>query len=723
VIAHRAGALVLVAAFALAAAAADVPSLEQRSRSFYDLLERGDRERASSVWPDLERDLAAASQELQARLEHLRDEVITTDGDLQDLYRSPRWREPEVQSFVVAYHLAWVRYQAAQLVNDAAQKKGLLSKAVDGFSQFAEMEEVPDVYAESLYGRGLAYMDLGNWAKARDDLKSAASKSRTAAKAKVALAELERRETGKPEPPPQDTDAVLLGKLSDGLPNAAEKPGADKEITELARGLAARGGDWPARVQGVIAQKLGDGTPAGVRSSYGLFLLGQLAVDRGRCADVPALAAAGAGVKDAGRARWRPELLFLAGGCLLNAKKQADAAPVLGELVRDFPDSPHAAEAAYLRVRALDVARAADPSRGGAAGDAARTAAAEHDAAFEEALITYLTRYPKADGVTEARYLLGDLYRSRGDCAKASAELDKVSAGPFAPRARFGVLECRVGTLSDKTSAAERAALAKDLREFVAATPAKGDDAPMVARAALMGALVAAGTTPPDREATIALLSGFEQKYPGARDLFPRVVEARLQARIALGQLADAGRDLDAYLAAPADPERRSTLARLGRALADRARQGAAADRQQAVSLARKVYGALVREGGDERDSIQLADLMLAAGDAAAARRQYDDVLAKDDGSAEALRGAARAAAAAGDTAGALGYWRRVVEGSTPGGTAWYEARIEQVTLLAGDGRRDDACQLLRSSRGRSTTAGGDALAARLRSMEPDVCR
>jgi tetratricopeptide (TPR) repeat protein len=711
VIFRRAGAVLLVAMLALPAGAADAPSLEQRSRSFYDLLERGDRERATAVWPDLERDLAAESEQLRARLDRLRDEVIRADGDLQELYRSPRWREPEVQSYVVAYHLAWVRYQAAQLVSDAAQKKSLLSKAVDGFSQFAEMEEVPDVYAESLYGRGLAYMDLGNFAKARDDLKAAASKSRTAAKAKVALAELERRESGKPEPPPQDTDAMLLGKLSDGLPNAAEKPGADKEITELARGLAARGGDWPARVQGVITQKLGDGTPAGVRSSYGLFLLGQLAVDRGRCADVPALATAGAAVKDSGRARWRPELLFLAGGCLLNAKKQAEAAPVLGELVRDFPDSPRAPEAAYLRFRALDVARAAEP-HGGAAG-----------AAFEEALTTYLTRYPKADGVAEARYLLGDLYRSEGDCAKASTELAKVPAGAYASRARFGVLECRAGTLSDKTSPEDRAALAKDLRAFVAATPAKGDDAPMVARAALMGAFVAASTTPPDRETTVALLSGFEQKYPAARDLFPRVVELRLQARVVLGQLDDAGHDLDTYLATPADPDRRKTLARLGRELADRARQGDPAARQQAVALAQKVYAVLARDGGDERDSIQLADLMLAAGDPAGARKQYDQVLAKNDGSAEALRGAARAAAAAGDTAGALGYWRRVVEGSAPGGTAWYEARIEQVTLLAGDGRRDDACQLLRSSHGRSTTAGGDALAARLRAMEPEVCR
>jgi hypothetical protein len=64
-----------------------------------------------------------------------------------------------------------------------------------------------------------------------------------------------------------------------------------------------------------------------------------------------------------------------------------------------------------------------------------------------------------------------------------------------------------------------------------------------------------------------------------------------------------------------------------------------------------------------------------------------------------------------------------VVESSVPGGTAWYEARIEQVTLLKDSGRKTDACSVLRSSRGQSKTAGGDALSKRLAAMEPEVCR
>ena len=707
-IGRLAGVLGLVLLLATAATAADVPSLEQRARAFYALLEKGQRERATTEWEQLERDLVAADEQIRANEDRLQKDLEGGEGEPTQAVQDPRLRQLQIESLIVNYHLAWVRYQGAQLVDDAGRKRNLLENAVDGFSKFTSMKEVPEVYAESLYGRGLSYMDMGDWANARQDLRTAAGLSRTVEKAKAALAEVDRKESGKPEPPPQDPDQVLQDKLAAGLPKAAVDPAAEKDVTTLARGLAARGGEWPAKVQKLVTEKLGDGTPAGTRSSYGLFLLGQLAIDQNRCADVAPLASAGTGVKDAGRARWRPELLFLQGGCSLNAGKATEAAAAFDELVRDFPDAPRAPEAAYLRLRALDVARGTDPAR---------------TAAFEEALAGYIQRYPKGENVAEARWLLGDLYRSRGDCAKADAELGKVPAGPYASRARFAALECRAATLGPKTTPAERAALVKDLRAFVESTPSKGDDGTRMARAALMGALVAVGATPPDRQAIVALLSGFEEKYPGAKDLVPRVVETRLEARVALGQLAEAERDLDSYLATTPEADRKKLLSKLGSELATRAARNDDPDRDRARAMARKIYAALVRAGGDDRDRVQLADLELGGGDAAAARKIYEEVIARDATSAEALRGAARAAAATGDVDAALGYWRQVIEDSEPGGTSWYEARIAQVTLLSGDGRKGDACNLLRSSRGRSATAGGDVLAKRLGAMEPEVCK
>lgn len=697
-------------AYAAPARAADVAALEQRSRGFYGLLEKGQRDQAAAQWPQLERDLVAAGEQIRAERDRLQADLEGDDEEGPGAGRDPRLRQYDVNLLILDYHLAWVRYQAADLVEEAGKKGALLDNAVEGFSKFVEMKGVPEVYAESLYGRGLAYMELRNWKNAREDFRAAAKLPKTKQRAEAALAEVDRRETGKPLAPvePVDPDKALLDKLTSGLPKAGADPATEKDITALARGLAARGGEWPGKVQGLVTKTLGDGTVAGTRSSYGLYLLGQLALDRNACGDLAPLVAAGAGVKDAGRAQWRSELLFFQGGCLLNAGKAVDAAAVFAELVRDFPEAPRASEAAYLRVRALDVARAKDPA---------------HGAAFEEALVTYVTRYPKADGAAEAQWMLGDLYRTRGDCEKAAMALGKVPAGPYAARARLAALECRTKALSSKTTAAERAALVKDLRTFVETTPAKGADEALVARAALMGALVAVGTTPPDRETIIALLTDFEKKYPGSKDLSPTALQTRLEARVAQGQLAAAEPDLEAWLAAKPDGDRTKTLSRLGRDLAGQATRTEGAERDRSRAMARKVFDVLVREGGSAADRIQLADLQLSAGDAPAARKLYDELLAQDAKSGEALRGAARAAAAMGETDAALGYWRRVVDGSEPGGTAWYEARIEQVTLLKNSGRKSDACSVLRSSRGQSKTAGGDALSKRLAAMEPEVCR
>ena len=704
---------VVALAAALAAAAparaqeggerATLAQLEQRSRAFYALLEHGERERAAATWPGLEADLARFRDGLQGRLDRMRDEVIERDGDLEELFRSPRFREPEVMSLVAAYHLAWVRYHGALLTGDAAKKKALLQKAVEGFSQFLLVNEVPEIYADSLYGRGLAFLELGDTAKAIEDLSAAADTPQVGAKARAALEEARRRASGRKGSAEEDPEA-LLARLGDLLPRTTAGDAAvEKDTTALARGLAARGGPWPARVSSLVAEKLGGGAPAGVHSTYGLFLLAQLAVDRGRCGDVPPLADASEGVHDGARARLRPEILYLDAGCRLNTGQAREAAERFATLLREFPVSGHARDAAYYRFRALDVARASDASL---------------TPAYEQALDAYLSAYPRAEGAAEARYLLAELHRARGDCQRAGAEYGQVGAGPFAARARLGDLECRVLTLGKGNEG--RKEVLSALRTFVHDASDKG----LGARAALLGAAVAAGATPPDQGAVVELLDGFEQRYPDAKDLHPRALELRLAARVATGRLEEASRDLDAFLALRAGAaERRGTLARVGRELATRAERAAPEEQAPALALARKVYTVLARESGDAGSRIVLADLDLRAGDAAAARALYEEVLKTDGASAEALRGAARAAAAQGDRAHALAYWRSVLDASPPGGTAWYEARVAQVTLLAEDGQKAEACELLRAARGRATSAGGDQLEARLREMEPRVCR
>jgi len=694
-------------------AAEDVEALERRARAFYEMLERGSRDRAVGLASELERDLAAAYARRAAELDRMREAVTDNDDDLEALYATPRWRETEIASLVLAYHLAWVRYQLAQLSGEGPRRKQLLEEAIDGFSQFTGAPDVPEIYAESLYGRGLAYLDLGRYRDALADLEQAAALPSTSSRAKAAIEEARRRQAGgtRPPPPPpaEDDPEVLAAKLGDLLQRVgAGDAAAEQPATELARGLAARGGPWPDRIARLVGERLGEGTPTSVRSSYGLWLLGQLAIDRGRCAEVEPLARAGAVVQDKGRMRHRPALLFLDAGCRLNAGHAREAAEAFAALLQQFPQADQAREAAYYRVRALDLARARDP------------ALSEE---MESAARAYLDRWPKTDAAPEVRYLLAELYRARGACDLAGAEYAQVPPGAFALRARMGVLECRVAQLSAKTSRAERAVLARDLGAFARTVPASGADTTLGARAALLAGLVAAGLDPPAHEEVVAALEGFEQRYAAATDLIPRALELRLLARVGLGQVQTAEQDLEALLAAGGPPGGSTTFSRVGRQLLARAETGMGEERARALALARRAYTALLERDGRPADRLVLADIALRTGDVQAARRAYDEVLALQPDSAEALRGAARAATAAGDQDAALGYWRRIVETSPAGGTAWYEARLAQVELLAASGRRAQACTVVRQSRGRATTAGGDVLARRLQTLEAEVCR
>ena len=268
-----------------------------------------------------------------------------------------------------------------------------------------------------------------------------------------------------------------------------------------------------------------------------------------------------------------------------------------------------------------------------------------------------------------------------------------------------------------------RAALLERLRTFVRDVPAKGPDEQGVARAALMGGLVASDSRPPDPAAVIEFLDRYETRFPEQKEWHATAVQRRLSARVASGKLADAESDLDAFLAGAPDAERRRTLDDLGRILQRRLDDPDEATRATALALARKVYRGLAAGEPSTADRIALADLELRAGNAADARRLYDEALAKDAGSAEAMRGAARAAVQLGDTPGALARWKQVVETSPTGGTAWYEARIEQVKLLVAAGEKAQACEVVRLSAGKSTTTGGDQLEKQLRAIAAESCR
>ena len=90
----------------------------------------------------------------------------------------------------------------------------------------------------------------------------------------------------------------------------------------------------------------------------------------------------------------------------------------------------------------------------------------------------------------------------------------------------------------------------------------------------MLASAAARSATPPDHAAVVELLDRFEERFPDAKELYPRALELRLVARVLADRLEGVDKDLDAFLRSGTDDaQRRATLTRLARALATRARR------------------------------------------------------------------------------------------------------------------------------------------------------
>jgi len=134
----------------------------------------------------------------------MREEVLERDGDLKELMATRAYRERETLALTALYHLSWARYQMSQLVPaNAPTREQLLRSAVDGFTEFVYVNEIPEIYGDCLYGRALAFHALGETRKATEDLQEVLDlgpSNRAYSRARSTLEALRR---GKPTEPPR----------------------------------------------------------------------------------------------------------------------------------------------------------------------------------------------------------------------------------------------------------------------------------------------------------------------------------------------------------------------------------------------------------------------------------------------------------------------------------------------------------------------------------------
>ena len=184
--------------FDMAAQQRAVDRLGKLVLAFIDLSDRTataggetrERDALRAAYEAINAPLESIYNQNSATIERLTKQVMDDDGDLEAVYETQPFKEAQVAASQSLYFLNGLHYDGARLY-DGAQRKELLEKAQRGFSEFAVGDRHNDLLVESLLGRGLCHLELGNTEFGVHDLQAVMSDPQASperkAKARLAL--------------------------------------------------------------------------------------------------------------------------------------------------------------------------------------------------------------------------------------------------------------------------------------------------------------------------------------------------------------------------------------------------------------------------------------------------------------------------------------------------------------------------------------------------------
>lgn len=656
------------------------------------------------------------------RAERMQREIMDQDGDLEALYETRDWQQ--MQSIVgqSLYYRNWLNYYGARLY-EGARRKELLESAEKGFAEFAVGDQKTDLLSESLLGRGLCNLDLGNYDIAIRDFKIVIDEPKVSAerKAKARLALLDAYSRGGKAADAVRYSQELLGSgavsggdatlvryyrlvaLFDAMKGApaAQAENYRREAGALMDQLRTAGSGWAERVDALMLSRMDNpeqwaskaGTPA-AKWEVARLLLGK----GDEKAATPLLEELVKSDQAAAKS-YQAEANYWLGVIRFKAGDFAGAAKYLAAAQTDEQAS-FAAEASYLQFKALEAVMAAGPNP-------------ELAPAYVDSMRSYLKKHPDHRFAYEVRYRLGEYLQADNQFDAAIVEYQQVKGDPgFELRAAFGTLQSQFEGLKGRPDPAARAQImgriGQSLDQFAEKSRAfqqqkvKGD-VPVKEFEAKVAVLEAVYLSLKGEEGDVRiaeLLAGYPQKYPEQTDLFPQAVRLRLGALRRLGRFADADKEVRTNVTVVAADGRVDLVEELATGFAKagakkKAQDPAAAKAASQVALA--LYEVAIPQDGvsDDKKKLTLAHLYESTDEPQQAETLYKEVLVRTDGSLPALRGLARLAEDRKDVAGASDYWKRYSGATRPGDAPWYEGQYQQARLLVGRGDKKGGCAML----------------------------
>ncbi len=684
------------------------------------------------------------------RAERMQREIMDQDGDLEALYETRDWQQ--MQSIVgqSLYYRNWLNYYGARLY-DGPRRKELLEMAEKGFAEFAVGDQKTDLLTESLLGRGLCNLDLGNYEPAIRDFKIVIEEPNASAerKAKARLALLDTySRSGKTSDALRYSQELLnSGTLSGGDvtlvrfyrlvalfdamkgTSAAQAETYRREAGALMDQLRSAGSGWAEKVDALMLSRTDN--PAQWASKAGTpaakWELTRLLLEKGDEKSATPLLEELVASDQAGAKPYQAEANYWLGVIRFKAGDYSGAAKHLAA-AQAADQASFAAEASYLQFKALEALMAAGPNP-----DLAQR--------YVDSMRAYLQKYPDHRFAYEVRYRLGEYLQGDNQFDAAIVEYQQVKGDPgFELRAAFGTLQSQFEGLKGRPDPATRDQLmqrighsldqfSEKLRAFQQQKD-KGD-VPVKEFEAKVAVLQAVylSLRGDDNDARIAdLLAGYPQKYPQQSELVPQAVRLRVGALRRLDRLIDANKEIQMNATFIAADGRTDLIEELATGFAKVAAKKKAQDpnaAREANQIALRLYELATPQDGapDDKKKLTLAHLYESTDESQQAETLYKEVLARTDGSLPALRGLARLAEAHQDAAGAADYWKRYTAATRPGDAPWYEGQYQQARLLVARGDKKGGCAMLEQLRPAMPGLSDADLRQKLNDLYQQACK
>jgi len=681
-----------------------------------------ERDALSAAYDAVSAPLEAIYDTNSGALERMAKGVMDEDGDLEALYETPAFKNAQLVASQSLYYLNWLHYYGARL-HDGAPRKELLEKAQRGFSEFAVGDRRSDLLVESLLGRGLCHLELGNTEFALHDLQAVANDAQASserrAKARLGILDAYVR-AGRTADALRVSDELLRdGERSDDdlvrflrarvlLAAAKGATGAEADryrqqaLVALDQ-LRAVGPGWETKVAGLLQTQVDNPEKWADKaaSPYAKWELAKMLVQKGDYKQATPLLEAVVASADPALRSVQGEAHYMLGLARFQAGQYQAAADSLDAALRDA-QAAYGADAAYMRFKVLEALVAQSPEGG-------------FGPRYEQAVRDFLARYPDHRAAFEAHFRLGELLQGQRQFEAALQSYARVQGDAgFELRARFASLQCRFEMLqaAERLDPQRRAALVNEIGDDLRAVDTQmaayekqrgGADAAqlkaMRAKTAVMRAVYANVQPEPEDPVIVEALAGFETKYPDQAELLPQVWRLRLGAYLRLGRFTDAAAEVKAHgaalLAASGQPAIEDLAVAFLREGARRNGQGDAAANRAAEQVALRLYELLPTEGdGAGKTRLTLARLYENSGDLTKARPLYAASVPTSAG--PALRGLARIAEREQRPAEAIGYWQQLGQSVRAGDPPWYESRYEVARVTLAMGQKQASCEQLR---------------------------